>query len=220
MTRWPELETGRNSVSPCRSPRNSASRLSTPAGVCSGSAGAGGGSRLGHAALAHHPAADPFDRDVGRRNDEKCEDRREEHAAHHRDAQRSPGIAAGAASQRDRQDADHGRQRRHQDRAEPPPRRLGDGLDQRHAAPTELVGELHDQNGILGHEPDQHHETDLAEEIQCRSRDLQRDQRTRERERDGDEDRDGMGEAFELRRQHQEDAENRQSIKHPLEYKQ
>lgn len=28
-----ELETGRNSVSPCRSPRNSASRQSTPAGA-------------------------------------------------------------------------------------------------------------------------------------------------------------------------------------------
>ena len=78
-------------------------------------------------------------------------------------------------------------------------------LDQRLAAGAPLVRVLDDQDGVLGHQPDQHDEPDLGIDVDRHAQREQREQRAEHRERNRDQDREWVDEALELARQHQED---------------
>ena len=62
-------------------------------------------------------------------------------------------------------DAEDEGERGHQDRPQPQPRRLDRRLDAVAALVLELLGELDDQDRVLGRQPDQHDEADLREDV-------------------------------------------------------
>ena len=104
----------------------------------------------------------PFDdHPVEQGHEENREERRGEHAAHDAGAGGVPRSRARAGRDRERQHAEDERHRSHQDRPEAQPRRLDRGSGWAQA----LVGlqhrELHDQNCVLGGQPQQCHQADL-----------------------------------------------------------
>ena len=91
---------------------------------------------------------------------------REDHAAEDRRTDVAPRQLRGAGGHHQRQQAEDEGERRHHHRPEPQPRALGRGLEQRHALLALLLGELDDQDAVLGCEADQHHHADLPVEIE------------------------------------------------------
>jgi hypothetical protein len=69
---------------------------------------------------------------------------------------------------------------RHEDGPEARDRGLTRGCDEVLALLAELVGELDDEDRILGHEADQHDESDLAEQVDVPPTSSQGDERARE----------------------------------------
>ena len=76
---------------------------------------------------------------------------------------------------------------------------------------AQLVGELHDQDAVLGRQPDQHDDADLAEEVERAAGDAQAEQRAEHAQRHGQHDHQRMDEALELRGQHQVHDQQRQA---------
>ncbi|MDT4824452.1 hypothetical protein FQZ97_577000 [compost metagenome] len=95
------------------------------------------------------------------RHENHRERRGGQHAAQHAQAHRllAGGARAGCHCQRDH--AQDERQRGHQDRTEPQPRGLHRGLEQAHAAGVLVLGEFHDQDGVLGRQADHGHHAHL-----------------------------------------------------------
>ena len=97
-------------------------------------------------------------------------------------------------------------------------RRRRGGLDHRihhaRALLAQLVGELDDQDAVLGDQAHQRDEADLREHVQRAARQLQRRQRADHGQRHRQQDDEGVDEALELRRQHQEDEQQRQHEDH------
>ena len=75
---------------------------------------------------------------------------------------------------------------------------------------TQLVGILHQQDRVLGHQPDQQDHADLAVEVDGRSRQVERHERTGDRQRHGHEHRERVDHRLELRGQHHEHHEEGQ----------
>jgi DNA-binding transcriptional regulator YhcF (GntR family) len=90
-------------------------------------------------------------------------------------------------------------------------RRLFDRLAHRRAAVAQLVGEFDDQDAVLGHDPHQQHQPDLAVDVQAAPGQHQRKDRAGQAQRHGGHHDDRRDEAFELRRQHQEHDEEREA---------
>ena len=103
--------------------------------------------------------------DVEDRDEEDVQEGGEQHPAGDRRAHRMTALLPGAACKHQRHDAEDERQRRHQDRPQPDARGLDRRVHDRTALPAQLLGELDDQNRVLGGQPDQHHESDLTVEI-------------------------------------------------------
>src|SRR5574340_1610011 len=76
---------------------------------------------------------------------------------------------------------------------------------------TELIGELHDEDGVLGDQTDQDHEADLAIDVQGSSEQQQGDQGSGQRWGNREQDVHRMAEALELRRQDQINDQQRQA---------
>jgi hypothetical protein len=68
----------------------------------------------------------------------------------------------------------------------------------------ELVGELHDQDAVLGDQADQCQQTDLRVDVQGHRTHGNRQHGAEDRQGYGHEDHQGVAEAVELRREHQE----------------
>src|SRR5262245_33500620 len=75
---------------------------------------------------------------------------------------------------------------------------------------AKLVGEFHDQDTVLGDQPDQSDKADLAVDVERASAPPQREQRAGNRERHGEHDDEGVLEALELRREHEIDEGERE----------
>src|SRR3546814_4736329 len=73
----------------------------------------------------------PADEDEEQRDVEDREDRRGQHPADHRSADRDAAVRARAGRDRERQHAEDEREARHQDRAKPDARGLERGIDHR-----------------------------------------------------------------------------------------
>jgi hypothetical protein len=71
--------------------------------------------------------------------------------------------------------------------------------------PAELIGVLDDQDGVLGHQPDQHDESDLGEDVEALLEHEERYERPHHRQGHGQENGDGVDEALELGGQDQID---------------
>src|SRR5580704_8425559 len=116
-------------------------------------------------ATPHPELRDPPRDDVKHRREYQPERGHPDHAGEHRGAERLAQFSAGADRPDQRRDAEDESERCHQDRAQPQPRRFDRGLPARAALVLELTGEFDDQDGVLGGEPDQHHEADLSEDV-------------------------------------------------------
>src|SRR5206468_6257925 len=114
-------------------------------------------------------------------------------------------LRTGSQTDRDRQHAEDRRERGHENRTKPYLRRLYHGFGDLQTAGAELIRVLHDQDRVLGDEPDEHDQPDLREDVHALPEDEERDDRSDDRERNREEDRERVDEALELGREHQVD---------------
>ena len=147
---------------------------------------------------------------VEHRREDQPEDGDPDHAGEHRGAERLPQLGAGADRPDQRRDAEDEGERGHQDRPQPQARRLDRRGEAIAAAILELLGEFHDQDGVLGGETDQHDEADLRQDIVVLSAQHDADDRGDQAHRHDQDDRERQRQALELRRQHQEHEHHRQ----------
>ncbi len=116
-----------------------------------------------------------------------------------RDSDPAPGR------ERERHRAQHHGARGHEDRAQPQDGGLLHRLQHALALGLHLVGELDDQDAVLGDEAHQRDEADLAVDVERAARELEGEERPRHRQRHREHDHEGIDEALELRREHQVD---------------
>src|SRR3546814_19162860 len=76
---------------------------------------------------------------------------------------------------------------------------------------AELIGELDDENPVLGGQTDEHDDPDLAVEVECLPHERKADHPARHGERNGSYDHAGMDEAFELGGKEQVDEQEGES---------
>ena len=117
----------------------------------------------------------------------------------------------GARRERKRHDAENERERRHENRPQPDARGLDRRIEDRHALLAQLLGELDDQNRVLGGQADEHDEPDLTEHVVGKPSQQLRGQRAKHRERHAQQDDERQDPALVLRRQHQIDDEQAQT---------
>src|SRR5207249_3103151 len=107
--------------------------------------------------------------------------------------------------------AHHGGRRGHQDRTQPRRRGLDHRADLVAALLLELVRELTNQEAVLGDEPDERDQPDLAVDIERRQSQERKEQRPGEGQRHGaDENDEGVAEALELGREYEVNKDGRQ----------
>ena len=73
------------------------------------------------------------------------------------------------------------------------------------AASPRTIRKIDEQDGILGHQPQEHHEADHGEEVERRIGEQQREQHADERKRQRSHDGHRLHEARELRSEHEID---------------
>ncbi len=152
------------------------------------------------------------DGEIDDRGQEQREDARDTQPAENHPADRLARFGTSAAGEDQRQGAQHGRDQRHHDR----PQADRGGFLHRFAdaAPLvpQLVSEFDDQDAVLRHQPDQHHQPDLRIDVQRDPRQEQREYCRGKREGNGQQHHQCAGNAFELRHQHQEHDHQREDI--------
>src|SRR5258705_5650144 len=102
------------------------------------------------------------DQHVDRRHDEEREERADDHTAHERDADAVPRPGSRPVGEDQGEVAEDRRGGRHQDRPQPGARGLDDGYELVHSGLPQMVRELDDEDSVLGHQPDQRDQADLA----------------------------------------------------------
>ena len=78
-----------------------------------------------------------------------------------------------------------------------------------HAGTLRLVGELHDQNPVLGHQAHERDQADLGVDVEARYQ-VDEDQRAEQRHRHRHQDDDRIAQAVELRREREEHDDDRE----------
>ena len=117
----------------------------------------------------------------------------------------TPHLGAGALGEHQRHHAEDEGERGHQDRPQPQPAGLDRRLEAVLALVLQLLGELDDQDGVLGRQADQHHQADLREDVVVQLRQPDADDGGEQAHRHDQDDRQRQRPALVLRRQHQED---------------
>ena len=117
--------------------------------------------------------------------------------------------------ERQRNRAENHRTRRHQDWPQAQRCRFHHRLEFLHAPAAQLIGEFHDKNAVLGNQAYQHHQADLAIDVQRAAVahhgiDPHHQQRAGQRQRHREHDHQRTDEALELSRQHQIDEDQGQ----------
>ncbi len=139
---------------------------------------------------------------VQRRHQKQRKHRRHRKAADDRARQRQIGFTAFAQPQRHRQQADNGRDRRHQDRAQPGLACLHGGFDQRLPASPQHVGKVHQQHAVTDHDADHHDHAHEAIYRQSRAGQIQRQHHSRQAQRHAAHDHQRLEQRLKLRGQH------------------
>ncbi len=122
---------------------------------------------------------------------------------------RAPGTRARCQHERDM--TDDGRGGRHQNRTQPRAGRLDHCVELVAPCLLQVIGELHDQNAVLRHEPDQGDQPDLTVDVERGPLEEREQQRAgdRERHRPGEND-ERIAEALELCREDEIDQDRRE----------
>ncbi len=108
---------------------------------------------------------EPADDHVEDRREKNAEDGHAQHAAEDGDAEGFAHFRAGALGQDQRNHSQDESEGGHQDGPEAQPAGLDGGFDPAFAFVLKLLGKLHDQNGVLGRQADQHHQADLRKDV-------------------------------------------------------
>ena len=159
------------------------------------------------------------DQHVDGGQDKESEQGTDGHAAHQDKTDGVPGRGAGPCDQGQWKMAGHRGNAGHQDGAQADAGGPADGVDLGQALLLEPVGELDDQDAVLGHQPHQGHESHLGIDVQGRGpavgpegdigiRHLEKgeDERPEHGQRHGaGQDHEGIAKAVKLGREHQED---------------
>ena len=135
------------------------------------------------------------------RDEEEREDGGEAHAPDDDEADRGASLGARAGGEHQRHRAEDRGDRGHQDRAHADHGGLAGRVLHAHALGAELVGELDEQDAVLGHQADEQYQPDLAVDVERCAGEEQRCKTARDGERRRDEDRDRVNDALELRRE-------------------
>jgi hypothetical protein len=95
----------------------------------------------------------------------KVQNRAHDHAAENRRAYGVASVFSGAAGDDQRDDAQNEGERRHENRTQADAGGFNGRVENGHAALAQLLGEFHDQDGVLGGEADEHDQSDLAVDV-------------------------------------------------------
>jgi len=136
--------------------------------------------------------AQAFDDGVEHGHEQQGQDRRGEHAAENGRSDGLPASRACPARYHQRHDAEDERECRHQDRPKPETGRFHRGVNDAQAFLTPALGELNDQNRVLGGKTDQHDEADLRIDVGLKTAHEQRQECTEQRQRHREQHMNGM----------------------------
>src|SRR5580704_16696753 len=138
---------------------------------------------------AHEALTETLERRVQHGYQEDADRAGGDHAAEHGGSHGAAADLGGARCDDQRSEAENEGDRRHHDGAEPRLSAQYRGLVDVHAGLALLLGELHDQDAILGGERDQHDQTDLTVKVEAESGHLDCDERSEHANDDGQQDR-------------------------------
>jgi hypothetical protein len=155
---------------------------------------------------AFAPVLQPIEVQIHDRRRVQREDLTDHQSADDRDAERPPHFRAGAGAKRERQSAEHGRHRRHQNR----PEAQEAGFENRVARALAFVPlggqrEVHHHDGVLLHDADEQDDADHRDHRQVRARDDQCQQRACARRGNRRQNRDRVDVAFVQHAEHDKD---------------
>ena len=148
--------------------------------------------------------------DVINRNHEPTQDRADQHAEDDDDPERVAAAGPCPGGPRHRQNPNDEGEGRHQDRPQPLPRRFLGGLEDPRPLLPQVLGKLDDQDRVLGLQADQHHQADLAEDVERHVVDPEADHRAEGRQGDRDDDHQRQHPALVEGRHEQKNADDRE----------
>ena len=148
---------------------------------------------------------------VNCRSDDQGQDHRYQNAADHRDSQRLKHLRASAQRERQGQHAGDGGERRHHDGAQAATPGLQHGVLGRESQGAKFLVRIQQQNSILGHDPHHHDHSHEGRDVECGASDYQRNEHSRSRQQGGSQNGQRRRERSELKKQHDEHENNRQS---------
>jgi len=147
---------------------------------------------------------------VGDGDDDQGQRRRARQAADQRERQRRLELAAAPEPERQRDQPQDRRERGHEDRPQTGPACLEDRLPHRDPALAQLADEVHQDDRVVVHDPDQHHQPDQAHGVEAAAGEVQGHGGADHRQRHAEQDRERMEERLELRREDHVHEEDRQ----------
>src|ERR1700733_14968120 len=106
-----------------------------------------------------------LDQQIEHRNEERVQYRAHDHAPEYGGAYGVASVFSSAARGNQGDNPQDESQRRHKNRTQPDACGFDGGVEDRHTASAQLLGEFDDQDGVLGREADQHDESHLAEDV-------------------------------------------------------
>ena len=158
------------------------------------------GQLLGHPAHGH----------VEHRREHEAEQRHADHAEQHGGAQRLAHLVSRPLGEGQRDHAEDEGEGGHQDGPQPRARRLLRGLPAVHAVQLlRLLGELHDQDGVLGRQPDQHDQAHLRKNVVVEPPQVHAQERRQDAHGNDQDHRHRQGHALVERRQQQKGENHR-----------
>ena len=162
---------------------------------------AGGGGRVSRAARWGSRRLIPRGSDVEDRREDQAEDGDAEHAEDHRGAQRLAHLRARPDRDGQRDHAEDEGEAGHQDRPQARAGGLDGGLEPVHALLLlRLLGELDDQDGVLGGERDQHDQPDLGQDVVVQPAQVHAEHGRQDAHRHDQDDRERQGAALHIAR--------------------
>ena len=180
-------------------------RLMNSAGDVHTALSAAGGSRL-----TSQPTRQAIEQQIDHRRGEQRQQLAHGETADDGEAQRPAQLRAGAGAEQQRQGAEHGRQRGHQDRPEAQHRGLEDRLLRRLAVlALGFEREVHDHDAVLLDDADQQHDADDADHVQVAAGHHQREQCADPGRRQRRQDRHRMDVALVEHAEHDVDGDQR-----------
>ena len=133
------------------------------------------------------------------------------HAAYDHPADLHARLGTGTGGQRQRQGPQHHGTGGHHDGSQALRSRFDDSINHGHALPAQLVGELDNQDAVLGDQPDQGDQADLRIHVERAATPLKGNQGADHGQRHRQHDHQRVNEALKLGSEHQENKHQRQS---------